>query len=241
MITEIDNDLGRLIHRVYTEEKQNATGVSVPTIPLNGFVQEHSSYNTSSEESIRSLGIDDVAEDEKTTKKNNIKTRSQTDSVERNDINGQHEVNNKTDSDIFESQDSLEIGIKQGNVDTSMHEIQNNDEYFDNDKIKFHENENENESAIEKDDNINKMTSAIMESCLHRKGDEQHDPLAFCWLWDFAGEKDYYATHQVFLSTCAVYLLVTDSLEFSTAKMLWTDIEDSARKVLNSDTLLVVY
>lgn len=33
---------------------------------------------------------------------------------------------------------------------------------------------------------------------------------ALCGLWDFAGQKEFYATHQVFLTSCAVYLLVVD-------------------------------
>ncbi|XP_071150425.1 probable serine/threonine-protein kinase pats1 [Mytilus edulis] len=42
------------------------------------------------------------------------------------------------------------------------------------------------------------------------------EQFADCGFWDFAGQKDFYATHQTFLSTNAVYLLVTDvSIDFS--------------------------
>lgn len=34
-----------------------------------------------------------------------------------------------------------------------------------------------------------------------------------CGLWDFAGQKDYYATHQTFLNPHAIYLLVTNISE----------------------------
>lgn len=33
---------------------------------------------------------------------------------------------------------------------------------------------------------------------------------ALCELWDFEGQKEFYATHQAFLSSCAVYLVVAD-------------------------------
>ncbi|VDI67387.1 Hypothetical predicted protein [Mytilus galloprovincialis] len=90
---------------------------------------------------------------------------------------------------------------------------------------------NENVSDRVNDENINEMTSTIMKSCLKSTTEEQNDMLAFCWLWDFAGQKDFYATHQVFLSKCAVYLLVTDSLEFSTAENQGLDVEGSAEYV----------
>ncbi|XP_063408095.1 uncharacterized protein LOC134691480 [Mytilus trossulus] len=89
----------------------------------------------------------------------------------------------------------------------------------------------ENESDLVNDESINEMTSTIMKSCLQFREKEQHDTLAFCWLWDFAGQKDFYATHQVFLSKYAVFLLITDSLEFSTAEDQGIDFEGSAQYV----------
>ncbi|CAG2200020.1 LRRK2 [Mytilus edulis] len=39
----------------------------------------------------------------------------------------------------------------------------------------------------------------------------------YCGFWDFAGQKEFYATHQTFLSANAVYLLVVDiSKDFTT-------------------------
>ncbi|OPL33286.1 neuralized pats1, partial [Mytilus galloprovincialis] len=89
----------------------------------------------------------------------------------------------------------------------------------------------ENESDLVNDESINEMTSTIMKSFLQFREKEQDDTLAFCWLWDFAGQKDFYATHQVFLSKHAVFLLVTDSLEFSTAQDHGIDFEGSAQYV----------
>ncbi|XP_063405793.1 probable serine/threonine-protein kinase roco6 [Mytilus trossulus] len=89
----------------------------------------------------------------------------------------------------------------------------------------------QNESDPINDENINEMTSTIMKSCLQFREKEQDDMLAFCWLWDFAGQKDFYATHQVFLSKHAVFLLVTDSLEFTTAENQGNNFESSAQYV----------
>ncbi|CAG2192230.1 unnamed protein product [Mytilus edulis] len=97
-------------------------------------------------------------------------------------------------------------------------------------KLKSYPNENESDPVD--DEKLKEMTSTIMTSCLQYKDEDQVD-MAFCWLWDFAGQKDFYATHQVFLSKFAVYLLVTDSLEFSTAGNQGIDFQDSARKFLN--------
>lgn len=38
----------------------------------------------------------------------------------------------------------------------------------------------------------------------------QNEDFADCGFWDFAGQKEFYATHQTFLSTNAIYLLVVD-------------------------------
>ena len=37
-----------------------------------------------------------------------------------------------------------------------------------------------------------------------------NDKFADCGFWDFAGQKEFYATHQTFLSRNAIYLLVVD-------------------------------
>ena len=43
--------------------------------------------------------------------------------------------------------------------------------------------------------------------------------LADCSIWDFAGQKDFYATHQAFLTNSAIYLLTADlSKELSSEK-----------------------
>lgn len=232
MIVDIDNDLSRLINQVYTEKKQNTTGAAVKTIPsscLKDFDQVNSRNNTSLGIIMHSFRRDDLTENETRFDKYIAGTRSQTSSDGYYGVEFGSETN--TDSSINHL--SWASDNKRGNINKSMHDIQANVEYLNDSTTTLIESEKENGQAIKYDEDIDKMTSAIMEGCLQRKGAKQYDSLAFCWLWDFAGEKDYYATHQVFLSTCAVYLLVTDSLEFNTSKMLWTDIEDSARKSYN--------
>ncbi|XP_063418386.1 uncharacterized protein LOC134701177 [Mytilus trossulus] len=40
--------------------------------------------------------------------------------------------------------------------------------------------------------------------------DNPSNLFALCELWDFAGQKEFYATHQAFLTSCAVYIVVAD-------------------------------
>lgn len=90
-----------------------------------------------------------------------------------------------------------------------------------------------NTEQNETEHNLNEMTSAILEPYLEHCDTEQpKERFASCWLWDFAGQKDFYATHQAFLSSCAIYVLVADSLEFSNTEALWINFEESARRYL---------
>ncbi|VDI27951.1 Hypothetical predicted protein, partial [Mytilus galloprovincialis] len=70
----------------------------------------------------------------------------------------------------------------------------------------FDENEDENKplSLI--------MPKDLMSSVLSKKSnsDTYSNQHALCSLWDFAGQKEFYATHQAFLTSGAVYLVVAD-------------------------------
>lgn len=94
---------------------------------------------------------------------------------------------------------------------------------------------NENDYDPVDNENINKMTSTIMKTYFQLKEEEKGHMLAFCQLLDFANQKDFLATQQVFRSKYAVYVLVTDSLELSTAENQGKDFEKSARKFLNRE------
>ncbi|VDI17324.1 Hypothetical predicted protein, partial [Mytilus galloprovincialis] len=56
---------------------------------------------------------------------------------------------------------------------------------------------------------IKKMDEIISSSKMDKEKKESGD-LVECGIWDFAGQKDYYATHQTFFTPYAIYLLVVD-------------------------------
>lgn len=59
-------------------------------------------------------------------------------------------------------------------------------------------------------------------------------------VWDFAGEEDYYATHQCFLSECSLYLLLWDmQLKEKGVKDLEHWLDTLATRVENCSLLLV--
>ncbi|CAC5370508.1 unnamed protein product [Mytilus coruscus] len=55
----------------------------------------------------------------------------------------------------------------------------------------------------------------------------QNEEFADCEFWDFAGQKEFYATHQTFLSTNAIYLLVADISKYFQGKTFFHMIEDA--------------
>ncbi|CAC5416056.1 unnamed protein product [Mytilus coruscus] len=69
---------------------------------------------------------------------------------------------------------------------------------------------------IDEDLNL-KMTEAIVKNMdaflsyvKNKKDNMKSDGLVECGIWDYAGPRDYYATHQTFLTSKAIYLLVVD-------------------------------
>ncbi|XP_076106260.1 uncharacterized protein LOC143074944 [Mytilus galloprovincialis] len=62
-----------------------------------------------------------------------------------------------------------------------------------------------------------KMTEAIVKNMdaflsyvKNKKDKMKSDGMVECGIWDYAGQRDYYATHQTFLTSKAIYLLVVD-------------------------------
>ncbi|CAC5373137.1 unnamed protein product [Mytilus coruscus] len=79
-------------------------------------------------------------------------------------------------------------------------------EYFTtNAKVNLDKNDDENESSLLVMPG-DLMSHVFSKSTL--KAPQGH--YATCELWDFAGQKDFYATHQAFLTSSAVYLVVAD-------------------------------
>ncbi|CAG2204511.1 unnamed protein product [Mytilus edulis] len=214
---ETDDDLTRLIHQVYKDKLLNATAETV---------------------------IDQEPPSSKTDESRRVSDKSLSTSASNSDY--KDTLKDDTSSVRNESDDTLWIGSRIPDIHSVIPDNKNNHEAVEidlnqikKDNVKSEKANghtvnnylNENVSDPVNDENINEMTSTIMKSCLKSTTEEQNDMLAFCWLWDFAGQKEFYATHQVFLSKCAVYLLVTDSLEFSTAENQGLDFEGSAEYV----------
>ena len=68
------------------------------------------------------------------------------------------------------------------------------------------------ESILNLEKDTDRKISEAHEKLLHdlKQLEISTDVFAECRFWDFAGEKDYYATHQVFLNPYVLYLLVTN-------------------------------
>ncbi|VDI32628.1 Hypothetical predicted protein [Mytilus galloprovincialis] len=81
---------------------------------------------------------------------------------------------------------------------------------------------------VKTDDMKKKITEQMDKILLEIKKDQDKmtsESLVECGLWDFAGQKDYYATHQTFLNPHAIYLLVTNISEDIAAKEHETDFD----------------
>lgn len=50
----------------------------------------------------------------------------------------------------------------------------------------------------------------ILKAAKHKKKQLKSEGLVECGIWDFAGQKEYYATHQTFCTPDAIYILVAD-------------------------------
>ncbi|CAC5411139.1 unnamed protein product [Mytilus coruscus] len=206
---KIDDEISRLIHQEYTEKNLNVekataeNGVGLNTGKSRG-VSDHESL-TSSDESI----------DKKTDSEN-----SENDDVLVEIYNRRENVN----SFISENKENPET------VEIDSNQIQPEEVIIQN-VLDEKTNQEENKSDTSNDENINQLTSKIIKSYIERRQRTHDDMSAFCLLWDFAGQKDFYATHQVFLSNSAVYLLVTDGLDFTTTEEQGMEFDESAQHV----------
>ncbi|XP_063447970.1 uncharacterized protein LOC134727519 [Mytilus trossulus] len=211
---DLDDDLTRLIHQVYTEKN----------IIDKRIAREN---------------ISDKLRFEFTTVTIEASDTDELGSSHENDYFGSLNVDFDNDSIKSEEMHTRISSINQlmtENIDNNVTEdIDFKRKQLNNIKFQNEYDNNINNKATASDPvndaDINQLTSTIMKSYNQRSGKEPDDTMAFCWLWDFAGQKDFYATHQVFLSNCAVFLLVTDSLEFSTAEKPGIDFEDSTQYV----------
>ncbi|CAG2184693.1 unnamed protein product [Mytilus edulis] len=74
--------------------------------------------------------------------------------------------------------------------------------------------QNQNPINSDEEDNITGETNEKMDKILLRAKNKKEEMtlngLVESGIWDFAGQKDYYATHQTFFTPHAIYLLVAD-------------------------------
>ncbi|XP_063417029.1 probable serine/threonine-protein kinase roco6 [Mytilus trossulus] len=241
----IDHDLARLIQQVYTEKKENKNETTEQNIEDSYFGQKNSSFSSddSKADIHQALVLQKKMTNDEQMEVSTKSCQDKTDQTEVFESSFNVGISNFTEdsSDMF---DTSVDKIKEENTNNFIDESKENGntmndgkervrtnkfKRFENNPMKS--NEVENERDIQSEENIAQMTNSIMQSCVHRNANDSHDMSAFCALWDFAGQKDFYATHQVFLSKCAVFLLVTDSLESSCAEKLWIDFQDTAQYV----------
>ncbi|XP_076108934.1 uncharacterized protein LOC143076921 [Mytilus galloprovincialis] len=212
---EIDDDLTRLIHQVYTEKNiivKRAAGENIADKVQLG-------YNT--DESIDVSDTDESSNVDENYYIDSLRVDSDNDSINSEESQTSIPSIHQFMPENIDYNETVDINLKR--------EQPNNIKFQNEYDININNKANESNPVSNAD--INQLTSTIMKSYIQRSGKEPDDTMAFCWLWDFAGQKDFYATHQVFLSNCAVFLLVTDSLEFSTAEKPGIDFEDSTQYV----------
>lgn len=127
-----------------------------------------------------------------------------------------------TDGDTTSSithQDSLNIPIKKiitlVDSDGSSEDTPNTERY-EMKNLTNHEQMPANLDPVksEKSDQITEILIEKMNEILSDAKNEQDkmtsESSVGCGIWDFAGQKDYYATHQTFFTQHAIYLLVAD-------------------------------
>lgn len=102
-------------------------------------------------------------------------------------------------------------------VDKELHEAET--ERISSDTLNFRKLDKIDKTKPERmNEDLNlKMTEAIVKNMdafflyvKNKKDKMKSDGLVECGIWDYAGQRDYYATHQTFLTSNAIYLLVVD-------------------------------
>jgi GTPase SAR1 family protein len=87
----------------------------------------------------------------------------------------------------------------------------------------------------------------LLDTCLEAmKVELPKDLLVDCSIWDFAGQKEFYATHQTFLTSSAIYLLTVDlSKDLSSQRQEKIDDEEydqvGCKYILLLDYRLMVF
>ncbi|VDI69242.1 Hypothetical predicted protein [Mytilus galloprovincialis] len=125
--------------------------------------------------------------------------------------------NSKSDDDLLIIEDTFR-SKKETTKTTKRKETKNREQMPESSSKSL---DNKNHDSADNADNITEAIIANMIAILSDAKSEKDkmtsEGLVECGIWDFAGQKDYYATHQTFFTPHAIYLLVADITE---------DIED---------------
>ncbi|XP_076085436.1 uncharacterized protein LOC143056236 [Mytilus galloprovincialis] len=108
-----------------------------------------------------------------------------------------------------------EIKVNIGDNVTIVEEKSEIDIPYENDRVLSRDIQKA-EDLVNTDDmriQITKQMNSILVGAKKDQHKMTSESLVECGLWDFAGQKDYYATHQTFLNPHAIYLLVTNISE----------------------------
>ncbi|VDI44808.1 Hypothetical predicted protein, partial [Mytilus galloprovincialis] len=237
--TEKDDDLARLIKHVFAENKDKTKDNIAHKTKSNKEVADHQEMQQpvksyliktpmKNGSSSTTLNIDVKAEDE--TKEDNYEATNQTnqEAAVQDDINSQIDEHSEDQSDVNHTRELQRKELD--NIDKEVNDsisTASNNSFVQNEECVIRVDDGLCQTT--RNDDLNKMTSDIIDKYVkYPDASQPQEAFASCWLWDFAGQNDFYATHQAFLSSCAVYILVADSLEFSAKEELWIDFKESA-------------
>ncbi|XP_071179589.1 uncharacterized protein [Mytilus edulis] len=256
-----DEGLARSIQYVFLNEqiktedsvvnKKESSNTKNDIMTKEGENDKVSNFNKSGNKNIASKRVEQDetstdTEDRKTSKTEkmdtpaNINTKQSGEAAEQKtqdtveqDKNKIEKSKHKEDGDLYKSEFQNDVDVKSNNESDGSSDISSNEDFTEEIEEELDLNENDEQNN---DDNIleklNKITYDIVKQYVkHSALKQPAETFASCWLWDFAGQKDFYATHQAFLSSSAVYVLVADSIEFSNIEALWMDFEESAQYV----------
>ena len=96
--------------------------------------------------------------------------------------------------------------ISPEDVESNVHAQQEGNIAEPTEKLHDSDEESNNEKRFEK---VPEKTAVCFEKIVNESKDEDEDKVFFT-LWDFGGQSVYYATHPIFLTGIAIYLLVYD-------------------------------
>ncbi|VDI71244.1 Hypothetical predicted protein [Mytilus galloprovincialis] len=134
--------------------------------------------------------------DEKSTNNKDITTNTKVRQENSNDTN--------ESSSLFLPEDSInKVNLDNKEVTNESSSLVIPEDFTTDDKVNLDNKQNESSLLVMPNDLMSHVFSESTDNTLSNL-------YALCELWDFAGQKEFYATHQAFLTSSAVYLVVAD-------------------------------